>query len=307
MHNTLNNERDNSLTSNAFGFMRIPLCFNPYEKNDNQYVITGAPFDLATSGRSGSRFGPNSIRQMSTNLTWEENRWPWNFNFRQYVQVIDCGDLVYSPGNAQEFSDKLYLHAKKLLSLKKYMITIGGDHFITLPILRAYKKYFGKIALIQFDAHSDTYPSQNIFDHGSTFYHAINEDLIDPLYSVQIGIRTQYNKNFYFKVFDSIQVNNLPTYNILKEIKSTIGDMFVYISIDIDCLDPAYAPGTGTPVIGGISTEKIGKIIRGLTDINIIGMDVVEVSPPYDASGITSLAAATIILDLIYLNTFRKK
>lgn len=132
---TLGHQYDNSLVSNAFGFLRLPMNFMPYE-SDADWVITGVPFDMATSGRAGGRHGPAAIRQVSTNLAWEHNRFPWNFDMRERLNVVDCGDLVYAFGDAREMSEKLQAHAEKLLAAGKRMLSFGGDHFVTLPLLR---------------------------------------------------------------------------------------------------------------------------------------------------------------------------
>lgn len=175
---TLGHQYDNSLVSNAFGFLRLPMNFQPYD-SDADWVITGVPFDMATSGRAGGRHGPAAIRQVSTNLAWEHNRFPWNFDMRERLNVVDCGDLVYAFGDAREMSEKLQAHAEKLLAAGKRMLSFGGDHFVTLPLLRAHAKHFGKMALVHFDAHTDTYANGCEFDHGTMFYTAPNEGLID--------------------------------------------------------------------------------------------------------------------------------
>lgn len=297
---TFNHQYDNSLVSNLFGFLRLPLNFDPYT-SDADWVITGIPFDMATSGRSGSRFGAAAIRHASVNLAWEGKRWPWSFDVRQRLKIVDCGDLIFSFGDAQEMCDKLQQHTEKLLVAGKRSLAFGGDHFVTLPLLRAHANTFGKMALVHFDAHTDTYANGSRFDHGTMFYHAPNEGLIDPAHSVQIGIRTEYEADNGFSVIDAAQANELSVDSIIKNINYIVGDLPVYLTFDIDCLDPAYAPGTGTPVVGGLSTDKALKILRGLQNLNIVGMDVVEVAPAYDQAEITSLAAATIALELLYL------
>jgi agmatinase len=304
---TLGHQPDNSLVSNAFGFLRLPLNFQPYD-SDADWVVTGIPFDMATSGRSGARFGPAAMRQVSVNLAWEEQRWPWDFALADRLKVVDCGDLVFNFGDAQDMSDKLQAHAEKLLAAGKRMLSFGGDHFVTLPLLRAHAKYFGKMALIHFDAHTDTYPNGSKFDHGTMFHHAPQEGLIDPQHSVQIGIRTDYDKHLDFTVLDAAQVNDRSVADILAQVKQVVGDLPVYLSFDIDCLDPAYAPGTGTPVMGGLSSDRALKIVRGLKtlDLNIVGMDVVEVAPAYDQSDITALAGATLALEMLYLQADKK-
>lgn len=302
---TLGHKPDNSLVSNAFGFLRLPLDFMPYD-GDADWVITGVPFDMATSGRAGARHGPAAIRQVSTNLAWEGKRWPWNFDMRDRLKVVDCGDVVFSFGDAQEMSDNLQAHTERLLASGKRCLTFGGDHFVTLPLLRAHAKHFGKMALVHFDAHTDTYAHGSQFDHGTMFFHAPNEGLIDPQHSVQIGIRTEYDHDNGFTVLDAAQVNDSGVETILAEVKRIVGAMPVYLTFDIDCLDPAHAPGTGTPVIGGLTSDRALKLVRGLQDLNIVGMDVVEVAPAYDQSEITALAAATLALEMLYIQAAKK-
>ncbi|SQI35906.1 Agmatinase [Leminorella richardii] len=305
MNNTLGNRPDNSLVSNAFGFLRFPLHFQPYE-SDAEWVITGVPFDMATSGRSGARFGPAAIRQVSTHLAWESSRWPWTFSLRDRLKVVDCGDVVFNFGDAQDMSERLQGHAERVLAAGKRMLTFGGDHFVTLPLLRAHAKHFGKMALVHFDAHTDTYANGSKFDHGTMFYHAPNEGLIDPHHSVQIGIRTEHETDNGFTVLDAAQVNDRGVDDVVAQVKRIVGDMPVYLTFDIDCLDPAFAPGTGTPVCGGLTSDRALKILRGLGALNIVGMDVVEVAPAYDSADITALAAATVALDMLYMQAQKK-
>ncbi|HIF9067619.1 TPA: agmatinase [Photobacterium damselae] len=299
--NDLFTKTDYSLYSNAMTFVRVPYVRNPIN-TDADMVILGAPLDLATSGRPGARLGPDAIRKASVNLAWESKKFPWDFNLLEEAKVIDAGDLVFDSGDAEDFTTRLEAAADAILADGKTVLTLGGDHFATLPLLRAYAKHYGKMALIHFDAHTDTYPHGSRYDHGTMFYHAPNEGLVDPAHSVQIGIRTEYKKeNHGYHVINAMDANDLSVAEIVAQIKQTVGDMPVYLTFDIDCLDPAFAPGTGTPVIGGITSDRALKIIRGLTDINLVGMDVVEVSPAYDHSDLTSLAAATIALELMYL------
>ena len=306
MYNTLGNEYDNSLVSNAFGFLRLPLNFQPYE-SDAEWVITGVPFDAATSGRPGSRLGPNAIRQVSTHLAWEGCRWPWKFDLRQQLKIVDGGDLVYAFGDSADMATKLQAHAEKLLANGKRMLTFGGDHYISLPLLRAHAKHFGKMALVHFDAHTDTYSNGSTFDHGTMFYTAPQEGLIDPEHSVQIGIRTEYDPSLGFNVLDAAWVNDTAVEEILAKIRQTVGDLPVYLTFDIDCLDPAHAPGTGTPVVGGLTSDKATKLLRGLQGLNIVGMDLVEVAPGYDHADITALAAATVALDMLHVQAANKQ
>ena len=162
------------------------------------------------------------------------------------------------------------------------------------------------MTLVHFNAHTDTYSNGPTFDNSTMFYHAPNEGLIDPHRSVQIGIRTEYDKQLGFNVLDAGRVNDLPVDSILAEIKKTVGDLPVYLTFDIDCLDPAHAPGTGTPVIGGLTSDKAAKLVRGLQGLNIVGMDLVEVAPGYDHADITSLAAASLALDMLHVQAANK-
>ncbi|MDD1794377.1 agmatinase [Enterovibrio sp. ZSDZ42] len=303
---TMANYPDYSLYSNAFGFLRQPLVFQP-QGCDADVIITGVPFDMATTGRSGSRMGPGAIRQASINLAWEGKRWPWEFSLTKEIKMADCGDLVFDCGDAAQMCERLEAHATSLLAEGKTLLTFGGDHFVTLPLLRAHAKQFGEMALVHFDAHTDTYDMGSQYDHGTMFYHAPNEGLIDPQSSIQIGIRTEHSHKLGYQVVDAATANDWTADQIIEAIKTRVGDRPVYLTFDIDCLDPAYAPGTGTPVCGGLSTDKILKVIRGLQGINLIGMDVVEVAPAYDHAELTSLAAATIATDLLHVWAANRK
>ncbi|KOO13953.1 agmatinase [Vibrio xuii] len=298
--NDLFTKTDYSLYSNSMSFMRRPYLRNPVSA-DADLVVLGVPLDMATSGRPGARMGPDAIRRASVNLAWEGNKFPWDFNVFDRAKVIDAGDLVFDCGDAEDFTYRLEAATSEILKSGKTMLALGGDHFITLPILRAYAKHHGEMALIHFDAHTDTYANGSNYDHGTMFYHAPNEGLISAKHSVQIGIRTEYEKdNHGFNVINAMEANDLSAESIVARIRDIIGDKPVYVTFDIDCLDPAFAPGTGTPVCGGLNSDKVLKILRGLAGVNIVGMDVVEVSPPYDHSDLTALAGATVALELMY-------
>ncbi|ATC59674.1 agmatinase [Vibrio anguillarum] len=299
--NDLFTKTDYSLYSNAMTFVRRPHVKDPVSA-DADVVVLGVPLDMATSGRPGARMGPDAIRRASVNLAWEGKKFPWNFNLFQDTKVIDAGDLVFDCGDAEDFTYRLEAATSEILKSGKTMLALGGDHFITLPILRAYAKYYGEMALIHFDAHTDTYANGSAYDHGTMFYHAPKEGLISAKHSVQVGIRTEYKQEGHgFNVINAMQANDMSVEEIVANIRQTIGDKPVYLTFDIDCLDPAFAPGTGTPVCGGLNSDKVLKIIRALAGINLVGMDVVEVSPPYDQSELTALAGATIALELLYV------
>lgn len=298
--NDLFSKTDYSLYSNSMSFVRRPMVQNPVDAHAD-VVVLGLPLDMATSGRPGARLGPDAIRRASVNLAWEGNKFPWQFNVFDQVKVVDAGDLVFDCGDAEDFTYRLENAASEIIRSGKTLLGLGGDHFVTLPILRAHAKRYGEMALIHFDAHTDTYANGSAYDHGTMFYHAPKEGLISSKHSIQIGIRTEYDKDEHaLNVIDAMEANDLSVDVIVSRIKETVGDRPVYVTFDIDCLDPAFAPGTGTPVIGGMNSDKVLKIIRSLVGVNIVGMDVVEVSPAYDQSDITALAGATIALELLY-------
>ena len=288
-------------------FMGCKLSQN-FLNDDVDVVISGVPFDLATTERPGARFGPTAIRQASAHLVWEISRWPWNFNVFDELSVVDCGNLCFNPATKDEMITQLQKHAVQILSADKYMLTLGGDHLITLPLLRELAKKHGPVALIHFDAHTDTEKEPGQYHHGSVLFHAVNEAIVAPDRSIQIGTRTEHiQKDHMFTVLDADRVMNLCAYDVAMKIKAAVGNHPAYVTFDIDCLDPAFAPGTGTPVIGGLSTNLALQIIRELFRCNLIGMDIVEVSPPYDHAEITSLAAATLALELLYVLAASRK
>ncbi|UCH19858.1 MAG: agmatinase [Deltaproteobacteria bacterium] len=275
---------------------------------DVDVVISGVPFDLTTTGRPGARLGPAKIRQVSEHLAWEIYRWPWNFHVFDIIGVVDCGDLCFEPVEKDQMMSRLQHHAAQILAAHKIMLTFGGDHFITLPLLREHTKKYGPLALIHFDAHTDTERKQDQYNHGTIFFHAVNEGIVIPDQSVQIGIRTEYIRaDHRFTVLDAAWVMDHSADAVLTELRRVVGDHPVYVTFDIDCLDPAFAPGTGTPVVGGLTTDFVLKIIRGLVGCNLIGMDIVEVSPPYDHAELTALAAATISLEILYVFAANRK
>jgi len=292
---------DVSLYANLFGYLGCPLSDDPlHDKAD--VAILGVPYDLGTSGRAGTRSGPGAIRQASGNLRWEEARWPWPYALADHLKVIDCGDLAYAPGDSAGFTQSLQDRATDILRSGKTLLSFGGDHFITLPLLRAHHAVHGELALIHFDAHTDTYEQGSEFDHGTMFRCAPREGLIDTDCSIQVGIRTEYKPSTHaFAVLDTDWVHNHGPVKVAQAIRDRVAKRKVYLTFDIDCLDPAFAPGTGTPVAGGLSSNMALQILRGLKGLDIVGMDVVEVAPAYDQAEVTALAAATLGLEMLYL------
>ena len=292
--------------SNVFSFLGFPLCSDPSE-SDADVAILGLPYDLATSGRAGTRSGPSAIRQASANLRWEEARWPWDFALTDKLSGIDCGDVHYYQGNHEAFVEACEAAADSIIQSGKTLLSLGGDHYVALPLLRAHARKYGPVALIHFDAHTDTDEEGWIYDHGAMFHHARMEGLLQPDRCVQVGIRTEYaRENHPFTVINADQVWNQGVSATIEQIHSIVGDGPAYVSFDIDCLDPAFAPGTGTPVAGGLSSNQAMQILRGLAGLDLVGMDVVEVSPAYDQADVTALAAATLGLDFLYLCAARR-
>ncbi len=264
-------------------------------------VVTGIPFDAATSNRPGARFGPRGIREASAGLA-ELAGYPVGFDPLDELAIVDYGDCHFDYGHPGEIVERVEAHAEVILRSGATMISLGGDHFVTYPLLRAHAATYGPLALIHFDAHCDTWADDGErLDHGSMFLRAANEGLIDPARSVQIGIRTPNATDHGFTILGAPWVHREGIPAVLEVIRETVGERRAYLTFDIDCLDPAFAPGTGTPVVGGLSTAQALEAIRGLGALDIVGMDVVEVAPQYDTAQITALAAATLVHDFLCL------
>lgn len=273
-----------------------------FDADDIDVVISGIPWDQTTTGRPGACFGPESIRKASEHLAWELRRWPWNFSVFDVLGIVDGGDMRCETADISLIPEQIQQHASRILQAGKTMLTFGGDHYISLPLLREHARRWGPLALIQFDAHTDTERESGRYHHGTMFFHAQNEGIIDPGRSLQIGVRTEYiHDDHHFTVLDANWVMDHNAGDILEVVARVVGDHPVYITFDIDCLDPAFAPGTGTPVVGGLSAALALRIMRGLAGYNLVGMDIVEVSPPYDHADITALAAATLGLEFLYV------
>jgi agmatinase len=268
---------------------------------DADVAILGIPYDLGTTQRPGTRFGPEAIRLASKALQWEPKRWPWDFVLADRLRVVDAGDVEFPAGQTELMASAAIAATTALLKSGKRVLSFGGDHYVTLPLLRALHSVHGPVALLHFDAHTDTDVSAHDH-HGVMFHHAVNERLLHPTASIQIGIRTFYERDSHpFAVVDADWANGHGAEAVVERIRATVGNRPVYLTFDIDCLDPAFAPGTGTPVAGGLSSEFVLRILRGLVGLTLVGADVVEVSPPYDSASITALAGATIALDTLHL------
>ena len=265
-------------------------------------AVTGVPFDQAVTNRPGTRLGPRAIREASALQTYDPP-YGWGFDPMSEFDIVDYGDLAFDYAKTSDFPDALTAHIKTILQAGAASLVLGGDHFISFPILRAYAEKYGPVSLLQFDAHSDTWPDDDMarIDHGTMFYKAVKLGLIDPATSVQVGIRTENVDTLGIATLDARTVHEIGPLATAAKIKQIIGARPAYLSFDIDCLDPAYAPGTGTPVWGGLTSAQAAIILRDIAGINVVGADVVEVSPPYDAGGITAVAGAHVAMELICL------
>lgn len=290
--------------SGALSFMR-----RRYTK-DLQGVdvaVTGIPFDTATSNRPGTRFGPRAIREESSQIAWARPYY-WDFEPFDELAVVDYGDCFFDHGYPASIPAAIQNHTHAILEAGSSTLTLGGDHYMTYPVLKAYAAIHGPLSLIQFDAHTDTWEDDDDtrVDHGTMFYRAVKEGVVDPSSSVQVGIRTVNDDPLGVTILDAPFVHTNGPSATAAEIKRVVGDSKAYLTFDIDALDPAYAPGTGTPVIGGLTPWQSQTILRELAGLNLLGMDVVEVAPAYDHSGITALAGATIAYDLLALYASNK-
>lgn len=272
-------------------------------------AVSGIPFDNATTNRPGTRFGPRALRNISHDLG-DLKSFPWGFDPFETVSVIDYGDCVINHHLPDTIIPSIEAHADTIIASGAMMVTMGGDHFVTYPLLKAHAKKHGPIALLQFDSHCDTWvdwtPGATAFNHGSMFLRSAKEGILDLERSIQVGLRTANDEAHGFEILTAPWVLRNGIDATIAAIKKRVGKGPVYLTFDIDFLDPAYAPGTGTPVAGGPASWQALEILRGLGELNLVGMDLVEVSPPYDHGEITALAGATILHDVICLVAEKK-
>ncbi len=266
--------------------------------------IAGIPFDVATTNRSGARFGPHAIRHASRML--RDGAHPKSFVDPLSLPLADIGNLRIALGDIAATMQTIEQQARNIA----HLVALGGDHGITLPLLRALARRTGPVGLVHFDAHVDTWPDNfgQTFAHGSVFYHALREGLVDPRRMIQIGIRSPVGRDVYdwtlrqgVTILPADEVHELGPTTVAERIRSVVGTQAAYLSFDIDALDPAFAPGTGTPEIGGLASWQAQAIMRRLGGLHFVGMDVVEVAPAYDVAEITALAAATMVWEYLAL------
>jgi len=272
---------------------------------DAAFTVAGIPFDIGTTNRSGTREGPAAIRRASRMLV--DGAHPTFWVDPATLDIADIGDFATALG---DIAATLGLIEEQAAGLR-HLLCLGGEHGITLPLLRALTRRTGKgLALVHFDAHVDTWPDNfgQAYAHGSVFYHAIREGLIDPHKTIQIGIRSPVQRDVWdwtvgqgVTILSAQDVHAIGPAAVAERVRAVTGDAPAYLSFDIDALDPAFAPGTGTPEIGGLASWHAQAILRGLRGTRFQGMDVVEVAPAYDTAEITALAAATVVWEYLAL------
>ncbi len=294
-------------------FMRLPFIDRP---TDIDFAVLGVPFDTGATYRVGARFGPEAIRNVSVMLR------PYNpaqdIQVFDYLSGADLGDIPVVPGYIEESYRRIEAEVRKVLEAGVTPVLLGGDHSITLAHLRAVAAKFGPPCLVQFDSHSDTWDQYfgQKYTHGTPFRRAVEEGVVDAHHSVQVGMRgSLYSstdvheaEELGYRVVTMAEVRRLGLQGTLEVIRARVGDRPVFVSFDIDFIDPAYAPGTGTPEVGGPATWEALELVRGLRGLRMVACDVVEVMPAYDGPGaVTALAAANVAYELISLIALRKR
>jgi agmatinase len=276
-------------------------------------AVVGVPFDSGTTYRPGARFGPSAIRQGSRLLR------PYNpaLDSEPFsrLQVVDAGDIVCNPFDIMEAIGQIEAGVSALLEHGRAVLALGGDHTIALPMLRAVRARYGQVRLLHFDAHLDTWDTYfgASYTHGTPFRRAAEEGLISRDRNVHVGIRGSLyastdlseDAGFGFEVIRATVFDEEPMPDVVERIRERLGDGPVYVSIDIDVLDPAHAPATGTPEAGGLTSRELLALLRGLRGLQLVSADVVEVAPAYDQAEITSIAAANVAYELLTLLTER--
>jgi len=269
-------------------------------------VVWGIPFDAAVSNRPGARFGPQAIRRASA-IFDNDPQYPFYRDLFAAMSVIDYGDCLLDYGNHQKTPATIEREAAKILASGAFLMSMGGDHFVTWPLLKAHAAKHGPLALVQFDAHQDTwFDDGKRIDHGSFVGRAVRDGVIDPTRSIQVGIRTHAPEDCGIRILYGHEVEDLSAKEIAATILEHVGDAQCYVTFDIDCLDPAFAPGTGTPVAGGPSSAKMLSVLQKLGGLDIKGADIVEVAPAYDHADITAIAGASVAMHYLGLLAERR-
>jgi agmatinase len=259
-------------------------------------VVWGVPFDCATSNRPGARFGPQAIRRASAIFDGDP-QYPSGSDPFATLAVVDRGDCWIDHGDPGAIPAAIEREADEILASGAHLLTLGGDHFVTLPLLRAHARRHGPLALVQFDAHQDTWDDGGgtRVSHGTFVTTAVREGLILPERSIQVGIRTIAPQDCGIAILDGYTVHDMGVAAVARAVRERVGSAPAYLTFDIDVLDPAFAPGTGTPVAGGLSSAQALMLLRVLHGLDWRGMDVVEVAPAYDHADITAIVASTVV------------
>jgi agmatinase len=292
--------------------MRLP---HSQKTQGIDFAIIGVPWDGATSYRTGQRLGPDAIRKVS--VTLRPYNLALNVGIFEHCTGVDYGDLTVIAGYIEDTYAKIEAELSVLVEAEVIPVLMGGDHSITLPELRVIAKTHGPVALVHFDSHTDTNDQYfgKPYYHGSPFRRAVEENILLPENSIQVGMRgSVYSKNAYddsktlgFKVITMADIREMGVQKLSESIRQRVGRAKVFVSFDIDAVDPAFAPGTGTPEVGGFTSWEVIELIRGLKELNFVGFDIVEVLPEYDAAGVTAILAANIIYEFLSLIAINKK
>jgi agmatinase len=270
-------------------------------------AVLGVPLDVTVTNRPGARFGPQAIRRASAIFDGDP-QYPFGIDIFEDLAAVDYGDVALDLHNPLTIPETIEAEARLVLDSDVHLLALGGDHFITWPLLKAHAAKYGPLALVQFDAHQDTWPDDGKkLSHGSFVTRAVREGIVNPDRSIQIGVRTQAPEALGIAVLPAYDAHRLTADGVAKRIRDRVGEALAYLTFDIDCLDPAFAPGTGTPVAGGLSSAEALMALAGLGDIDFVGGDVVEVSPPYDHADITAIAAATVAQHYIGLLAAKRR
>ncbi len=291
----------------AGSFARLP---DIDRVGDYDVAVLGVPFDGGTSYRPGARFGPMAVRQASRHLR-PGHHVELDISPFAAIQVVDAGDVPVTPFSIDEAVQQIAGHAGDLLHGGRKVIAVGGDHTVALPMLRSVARVHGPVALVHFDAHLDTWDTyfNAPTTHGTIFRRAFEEHLLIEDHSIHVGTRGPVygradlddDRKFGFRAIRASDIDVLGADGVIAAITERVADLPVYLSIDIDVLDPSVAPGTGTPEAGGLTSRELLRMLRGLTGVNLVGADLVEVAPAYDHAEITAIAAATVVFDIVAL------
>ena len=285
-------------------FARLPRID---QVSDVDVAVVGVPFDAGVSYRPGARFGPAHVRESSRLLRPYNPAADVSPFARQ--QVVDAGDMVANPFDIAEAIGQIETGARTLLERSRRVVTIGGDHTIALPLLRAVAARHGPVAVVHFDAHLDTWETYfgAPYTHGTPFRRAAEEGLLDRSGCLHVGTRGPLyserdvvdDRDLGFRVVGSVEMDDIGARGVLERIRERVEDRPVYVSVDIDVLDPAFAPGTGTPEAGGLTSRELLAVLRGFADLDLVGADVVEVAPAYDHAEVTGIAASHVIYEVL--------